>query len=49
MVLTELKIIEITNELNYYKIDINKNVNNPLTNSSIYNFVSFYKNVNKPN
>lgn len=49
MVLAELKIIEITNELNYYKIDINKNVNNPLTNSSIYNFVSFYKNVNKPN
>lgn len=47
MVLSELKIITITNQLDNYKIEINKNVNNPLTNSTIYNYVKLLQNVSK--
>lgn len=39
MVLKELGILNITNELDNYTITINSGVNNPLTNSTIYNFV----------
>ena len=46
MVLSELNILDITNELDNYKIEINKGVNNPLTNSKIYNYVSLFKKVN---
>ena len=46
MVLSELNILDITNELDNYKIEINKGVSNPLTNSKIYNYVSLFKKVN---
>lgn len=40
MVLSELNILQITNEELNYSISLNKNVNNPLTNSKIYNYVN---------
>ena len=46
LVLSELNILNITNELNEYKIEVNKGVNNPLTNSKIYNYVNLFKKVN---
>ena len=47
MVLSELNIITITNELDNYNIVINPNVNNPLTNSTIYNYVKLFQSVSK--
>ena len=46
MVLSELNIINIINNTDYYEITINSNVNNQLTNSSIYNFVNLFNTVN---
>lgn len=46
MVLNELNIINIINKTDYYEITINSNVNNQLTNSSIYNFVNLFNTVN---
>ena len=46
LVLSELGILNITNELDNYKIEINKGVNNPLNNSKIYNYVTLFKKVN---
>ncbi len=40
MVLSELNILEITNQDCNYNITINKKINNALTNSKIYNFAS---------
>lgn len=40
MVLSELNILEITNQDCNYNVTINKKINNALTNSKIYNFAS---------
>lgn len=47
LVLGELNIITVTNNLDNYKIEINNGINNPLTNSSIYNYVNLYNRINK--
>lgn len=47
MTLSELGIISITNELDNYSISINKDVNNPLANSTIYNFVKLNQSIHK--
>ncbi len=42
-VLSQLNIIDIDSQLDYYNISINNKVTSQLNNSSIYNFVKLYK------